>query len=162
MDWLNPGAGHTLCPAAAMGIKTALLNTPPALICANAKQSGVMFAGKVKLICQSPGYPEEVPAYSGVICVPATFTMKLPAAVWSPELPPVSLSKSAPPPHPQNTSVSPGCAGPSVQLYPPNATLPLVNRVRLIPPLTLPSVACGLPGPPLFAGAGPGGQGCLE
>ena len=67
----------------------------------------------------------------------------------------MSLAGSAPPPVPQRTSVSPGCAGVSVQLSPPNATLPLVNRVRLTPPFTLPMVACAVPVPALLAVAIP-------
>src|SRR5258706_14314367 len=54
-DWLNCGSEHALWPAAAIGIDTALLSSPPALTWANAKQSGVMSEGRVKLICQSPG-----------------------------------------------------------------------------------------------------------
>src|SRR6185437_5086860 len=124
-----------------MGTDTALLSSPPALTCTEAKQSGVISAGSVKLICHRPGYPEDAPAYSGVMARPFTLTEKLPAAVWSPDVPPESFAGSAPPPVPQSTSVSPGCAGVSVQFRPLKLVEPEVKRVRLMPPLTLPMVA---------------------
>src|ERR1019366_6321183 len=147
---LSCGSKQKSRPLAAIGSETALLSSPPALTCTEAKQSGAMSAGSVKLICHSPGNPDDAPAYSGVICLPLTMTLKLPACVWSPEVPPVSLAASAPPPVPHNTSVSPACAGVSVQLKPLNDRAPLVKRVRLSPPLTLPMVACAVPVPALL------------
>ena len=62
---------------------------------------------------------------------------------------------SAPPPVPQKTRVSPGCDGERVQFRPLKATLPVVKRVRLTPPLILPIVAWATPVPALFAVAMP-------
>src|SRR5260370_41573670 len=77
---LNCGSEQALWPLTAIGTVTALLSSPPALTCTDAKQSGAISAGSVKLICQSPGNPEDAPAYCGVIGLPPTVTMKFPAA----------------------------------------------------------------------------------
>src|ERR1039457_1653136 len=94
-----------------MGITTVLLTSPPAITFTVVKQSVAMSVGNWKLIWNRPGYPKDVPAYNGVIWRVPAVTMKLPAAVWSPELPPLSFRASAPPPVPHSTMGSPGGGG---------------------------------------------------
>jgi hypothetical protein len=59
---LKLGSEQAFCPAAAIAIVTVLLTSPPAVTLADAKQSGVISEGSLKLTCHKPGNPEEAPA----------------------------------------------------------------------------------------------------
>src|SRR5579862_6057391 len=130
VDWLICVV-QELCPAAAIGSVARLLGRPVELTCNGMKQSDATPAGTTNTNTHRPGYPATAPVYAGVMVWLPKSTWKFPAAVWSPEEPPVSLARSAPPPVPHSETTSKGCAGVLVNVPATGGDVDAVNRVRL-------------------------------